>query len=481
MEMERVRARVRARVPARAGVRVLPRPLTAVLAGCAVLGGALMLLLPPDRPAQPPAPGPAARAERAVTAGAPAVLPDLTAFIGDRETFVRTHAGDGQAWAQLGAAYVERGRRTADPLDFPRAERALRTSLNVRSANNAEGLAGMAALSNARRDFPAARKWGEAAVRQAPQRWTSYPALLDAYTGLGDYKAVRRTLERLRELRSGAAVPAVLARAAGVYRDEGRREDAQAALADAAARAATPAEEAEWRYRSGELAWERGEPADALAHFKAARRLDPALGSARAGEGRALAALGRTSEAIGAYRSALARQPSPRFMLELGELYDSLGRSAEALAQYAALRTRVAREQTAGVDGELLLGRLEADHGDPESAVRRLRSEWARQPGLEVADALGWALHRSGKDAEALDWAKRATDKEHGGEVRSAPYAYHRGMIERELGLTGPARRHLEEALRINPYFSPGGVRAAKEALEAVDALGEPVVSGPPD
>ncbi|MGW3651752.1 tetratricopeptide repeat protein [Streptomyces sp. NPDC000878] len=465
MEMERAR------------VRVLPRPLFAALAGCAALGGALMLL-PPDRPAAPPAPGPAARAERAVTAGAPAALPDLAALIGDREAFVRTHPRDGQAWAQLGSAYVERGRRTSDAADFPRAERALRTSVKVRPGGNAEALGGLAALANTRRDFPAAREWGEAALREAPRRWTSYPALLDAYTGLGDYKAVRRTLERLQGLRSGAAVPAVMAEAAGVYRDQGRREDAQAALADAAARTATPAEEAEWQYRAGELAWERGEPAEALHHFEAALRLDPGLGSARAGEGRALAALGRSTEAVTAYRTALAKQPSPQYALELGELYESLGRPEEAGTQYAVLRARVAKEQAAGVDGELLLGRFEADHGDAESAVRRLRAEWARQPGLDVADALGRALHRAGKAELALGWARRATDKEHGGEVRSALYVFHRGMIEWELGLAGPARRHLEEALRINPYFSPAGAVAAKEALAA---LGEPVASDSPN
>ncbi|WP_405817141.1 tetratricopeptide repeat protein [Streptomyces sp. NBC_01390] len=469
MEMEKVRAHVRARVRG----QVLPRPLIAALAGCAVLGGALMML-PPDRPSAGSAPGPGGRAERAVTGGAPAALPDLRVFIGDREAYVRTHARDGQAWAQLGSAYVERGLRTSDAGDFPRAERALRTSLRVRPASgagNAEGLVGMAALANARRDFPAARKWGEEALRRAPKRWTSYPALLDAYTGLGDYKAVRRTLERLRELPSAASVPAVLARTAGVYRDQGRREDAQAALSDAAARATSPAEEAEWQYRAGELAWERGEPADALRHFGAALRLDPGLGSARAGEGRALAALDRPTEALTAYRAALVEQPSPQYALELGELYDSLGRPEEARAQYAALRARVAKEQLGGVDEELLLGRFEADHGDAASAARRLRAEWARQPGLDAADALGWALHRSGKSEEALGWARRATDKEHGAEVRSALYAYHRGMIERELGLTGPARRHLEEALRINPYFSPAGARAAKEALSE---LGEP-------
>src|SRR5204863_448105 len=78
-----------------------------------------------------------------------------------------------------------------------------------------------------------ARTWGETALKLAPKRWTTYPLLIDAYTGLGDYKAAKRTLDRLLKLHSGAAV--VRARAAAVYRDRGWREDAAAALSDAAA------------------------------------------------------------------------------------------------------------------------------------------------------------------------------------------------------------------------------------------------------
>jgi hypothetical protein len=41
-------------------------------------------------------------------------------------------------------------------------------------------------------------------------------------------------------------------------------------------------------------------------------------------------------------------------------------------------------------------------------------------------------------------------------------------MIERELERYGSARRHLQEALRINPYFSPLHVPAARRALRAL-------------
>ncbi|WP_039932747.1 tetratricopeptide repeat protein [Streptomyces viridochromogenes] len=452
------------------------RVVLAAVAGCAVLGGVLVLVLPGERRPEPPAPpSPGAVAMAAVTTGLPAALPDLAELIDEREKRLRKHPGDARSWAVLGTAYVERGRRLADPAYYPRAEKALRTSLRARPKRNTEAVAGLAALANARRDFSAARRWGEAALKLEPRKWTTYPLLIDAYTGLGEHESAERMLDRLTELRSG---PAVLARAAAVYRDRGRPEDAAASLADAAAGARTPAERAAYLERAGQLAWERGDLQDALRHFQEAVRLDPDQRAAQAGQGRALAALGRTSEALNAYRVALAKQPCPRYALELGELYESLGMPEAALVQYDLLRERVRRAVAGGADEELVLGQFEADHGDPRAAVRRLRAEWRRQPGTEVADALGWALHRAGKHEEALRFAVRATDEEHSGGVRSAVYTYHRGMIERELERYGSARRHLAEALRINPHFSPLYVPAARAATEA---LGEPPDVGVPE
>ena len=454
--------------------RISRRVLLASVAGCAVLGGVLALLPwgPSVTPAPPPAPG--AQALAAVTAGVPAALPDLAALIDEREGRVKAHPEDAASWAVLGAAYVEQGRRTAQPVYYPKAEKALRASLKVR-AKNAAALDGMAALANARRDFVAARTWGEAALKADRKRWTTYPQLIDAYTGMGQYKAAGRTLDRLLKLRSG---PAVQARAAAVYRDRGRREDAAAALSDAAAGAESPAERAAYLERAGQLAWERGDLDVALRYFQEAVRLDPDQRAALAGQGRTMAALGRTTEALNAYRMALAKQPLPEYALELGELYESLGLGQAARVQYDLLRERAARAAAGGVDEELVLGRFEADHGDAESAVRRLRTEWRRQPGIAVADALGWALHRAGKDKEALKFARVATDRAKGGAVRSALYVYHRGMIERQLEMPGPARRHLQEALRINPHFSPTRVPPAEAALQE---LGEPSLEELPE
>ncbi len=162
-----------------------------------------------------------------------------------------------------------------------------------------------------------------------------------------------------------------------------------AQLTDAAAAARTPAEQAAWLAGVGQLAWERGDLPDALRHFEAAMRLDPDQRAAPAGRARTLAALGRTAQALTAYRAAVARRPDPEVLLELGELYESLEQQQAAEEQYERLRAAVRQSMAGGVDEELLIGRFEADHGDAWEAVERLRAEWRRQPGIEVADA--WA------------------------------------------------------------------------------------------
>lgn len=467
-------------LPAEGATAVPPPPPTlrttlrraafgAVAAGV-LLAGALVAV--DDGDGRPKEPGPVERAEAAATAGSPASLSDLTALIGDRQKWVESHPKDAPSLATLGTAYVEWARRSADTAYYARAEQALKRSLEAQPGERGNGAAwlGLAALANARHDFLAAKRWGETVRKQQPKAWNVYPVLIDAYTGLGDRKAATAATETFGELRKG--VPA-LARTADLYRGNGWREDALATAREAADRATQPAEKAEALHRLGELAWERGEPEEAVAQFDAALRTDSGQLTSLAGRARALAALDRTDEALAAYQSALEKLPRPQYALELGELYESLGLDGDARTQYAELREMVAAAKKDGVDESLVLARFEADHGDPEAAVELLRAQWRGQHrSAAVADALGWALHRAGRSEEGLEYAQLAADTG----VRSASYAYHLGVIQRELADYGPARRNLEQAVRTNPAFSP---LAAPLAQEALDALGEPPPGGP--
>lgn len=451
----------------------LRRAAFGALAAGVLLAGALVAV-PDGKNDRAKEPGPVERAEAAATAGSPASLSDLTALIGDRQKWVEAHPGDAPSWATLGSAYVEWGRRSADAAYFGRAEEALKRSLAEQPGErgNGEAWVGMAALANARHDFLAAKRWGETVRKQEPKTWRVYPVLIDAYTGLGDVKAATAATEKFGELRKG--VPA-LARTADLYRGQGWREDALATAREAADHATTPAEKAEALHRLGELAWERGEAEEAVAQFDAALRTDAGHHASLAGKARALVALDRTDEAVAAYQTALTKLPRPAYALELGELYASLELDGDAKSQYEKLGGLLEQAKAAGVDESLIRARYESDHGDPAVAVELLRGQWRKQHrSAAVADALGWALHRAGRSEEGLEYARQAVETG----VRNASYAYHLGVIERELAQYGPARRHLEEALRTNPAFSPLDAPKARQALET---LGEPPPGGPGD
>ncbi|MGW3874092.1 BTAD domain-containing putative transcriptional regulator, partial [Streptomyces sp. NPDC005069] len=443
----------------------LRRAAFGMVAAAVLVTGAVVAVPDDGKKAAPPSvPGGVSRALAATNSGSPASLSDLKAMIGDRQSWVGTHPSDARSWAVLGTAYVEWGQRSADAAYYGRAEQALRRSLDAQPGDrgNTAALVGLAALANARHDFVTAKKWGETVRTRQPKDWTVYPVLIDAYDGLGEYTAAGKAAEKFTALRSG--VPA-LSRTAQMYRNQGRREDALTTAQNAANRATAPAEKADCLHRLGELAWERGESEKAVAQYSAALRADPAHHPSLAGRARALAALGRTDEAQRDYRAALSRLPRPEYMLELGELYESLGLENDSLSQYTRLRKSLARADGYGVDAALLLGRFEADHGNAAAAVRLLKTEWQRRHhSATVADALGWALHRSGDSASALQYAQKAADTGGG----TALYAYHLGVIERDLREYGPARRHLEEALRTNAQFSPLAAPAARKALDAL-------------
>ncbi|MFE1403710.1 tetratricopeptide repeat protein [Streptomyces sp. NPDC058770] len=415
----------------------------------------------------PPAPGPVARALSAADLGYPVSLPDLEELIENHRQRVERHPSDARSWAVLGTAYVERARRSADASYYVRAEQALKRSLRAEpdEKGNAAARVGMARLADARHDFAAAKKWGEEVRARHPEEWAVYPALVEAYEGLGDLASSRAAVRRFAELRPGVEALLLTAR---TLQGMGRDEDAVASAREAADRADTPARKVECLYLLGELAWERGEPQEAVAQYGAALAVERDHRPSLAGRAGALVALGRADEARRDYEAALADQPNPAFLLELGELYESLGRNAQAREQYERLRSSLSRDQEQGVDNALLRGRFEAAHGEPTAAVALLTAEWARSHrSAAVADALGWALHLSGDSAAALPYAERAV----AAGARKASYVSRLGAIQWALKDYGPARRHLTEALRTNPHFSPLEAPAARRALDALDGL----------
>ena len=111
----------------------------------------------------------------------------------------------------------------------------------------------------------------------------------------------------------------------------------------------------------------------------------------------------------------------------------------------------------AGVNTDVELAVFESDHGSRARGLQLARRAWANAPSVRSADALGWALTRSGRRAEGLRWAHHAR------RLGSADplFAFHAGMSARG----GERRALLQFALAHGLGARPWQAMQAREAL----------------
>lgn len=396
------------------------------------------------------------------TAAAPAVItrPGDVAALQQR---LRQVPNDDAAWATLGLSYIDQAKSTANPELYPKAEGALRRSLELREADNFVAAAGMAALANARHDFVEGRDWARRGLEINPASATLYGTLVDAETQLGRYQEAWEATQRMVDLSPDTASLARVSYSWELRGDLPRaRELMQRALDDAP----NPSQQAFARYHLGDLALLGGDPAGALGHYEAGLRSDPSATALLEGAARAKAALGRPDEAAADMAEAVERMPEPGWVLFHGELLESLGRTVQAEQQYELFRVEQRLFEANGVVVDVEAALFEADHGDPQRAVAVAEAGLRSRPFLDMHAAHAWALHRTGRHEEAAAAIGRARSLG----TKNPLFEFRAGMIERSLGNRDAARTHLEAALANGPAFHPLHAPAARAALTELDA-----------
>lgn len=401
---------------------------------------------------------------RTVRTATPSSVPGATGrSVSDLQTHLRSTPGDWQAWAALGLGYVDEARATGDPSLYPKAEGALDRSLSLQPHDNIAGLAGRAALANARHDFAAGLRFAdEAAVLDG--RNPQVAAIRgDSLVELGRYDEAFAAYQQLVDLAPGIAS---YTRASYALDLQGDVAGAGRSLDLALREALAPKDRAFADFSLGELAWNRGDLARARRHYASAGRADPAAVGPKVGLARIDAATGDTGRAISEWRDVVGRSPLPEYVGELGNLYQAGGQAAQAQQQFDLLGVQRALLAADGVNGDLELALFSADHGvDLDRGLAAAQAEWGRRQSIHAADALAWQLHAHGRDAEALPLADRAL---HLG-TRNALFLFHRGMIRHSLGQTTAAAEDLHRAMAINPHFSVLHASTATATLSALE------------
>jgi tetratricopeptide (TPR) repeat protein len=183
------------------------------------------------------------------------------------------------------------------------------------------------------------------------------------------------------------------------------------------------------------------------------------------GLGRVQAAQGNTDQAMKQFEQAIAIMPMPEFVIALGDLYQTTGQQEKADQQYKLVATIEKLYRANGVDMDMEIALFNADHDQnlPETLALAQKA-YANRPSIHGADALAWALYKTGNYTEAQKYSREALKLK----TKDPLKLFHAGMIALKLGDNTNARQDLEQALAINPHFS---ILYADQAGKTLQAL----------
>ena len=380
----------------------------------------------------------------------------------DLQDRLRSHPQDWQAYSQLALGYLQKARETGDPTYYQKADEALNRALASQPDDYA-AVSVKGALALARHDFHDALEWGERARLLNPERTYAYGVIADAQVELGRYEQAIETLQTMVDLRPDMSSYSRISYMRELHGDvDGALEMMQLAVDSG-----TPnTEGSAWvRTQLGNLYLNRGDLDRAELEYKYTLQDRPEYVYAIAGLGRVQAARGNMKEAIRFLNQAVALMPLPEFVITLGDLYQASGRQEEANRQYELVGAIEKLFRANGVDMDMEIALFNADHNrNLDQTLALAHKAYANRPSIHGADALAWALYKTGNYEDAQKYSVLALQLG----TKDSLKLFHAGMIAHALHRDEQARQYLEEALQINPHFS---ILYADEAQEALRTL----------
>jgi tetratricopeptide (TPR) repeat protein len=374
---------------------------------------------------------------------------------------VKRSPDDYAGYAGLGAAYLQKGRETADATDYELARVALEKSLDLLSNDPAAAFAmtQMAVVCMVEHRFQDALTWAQNALAQGSGDPSPWAIAGDALADMGDYQGAEEAYSKLQSLYGSEDT-----RLAISYQQTSRKSYLRFIAGDTLAatqlmRTAVqmaidmhmPAENIAWsEYQLGEQAFHTGDLPAAEKAYLAALDEYPGYYRAVAGLAKLRAAQGRYGDSIKLYKEAIAEVPYPEYAAALGDIYQKLGQPQQATKQYQMVefigRLNQINQQIHNRD----LALFYADHGlKLDESLALARKELEVRHDIYTWDVLAWSLYKNGKLQEASEAITHALQRG----TKDAQIFFHAGMIYEQLGDSAKSKDYLRRALETNPHF----------------------------
>ena len=396
-----------------------------------------------------------------------AATPTGPAAIQQLEARTASDPKDLPAWQELSRRYLQQAIATSDPAYYDLTRRALDRAAALAPGDHATTVTeGVLALSL--HDFAGALEKGRTAHQQVAEDPDALSILIDASVELGHYDDAAAHVAELLERRPGSAA---LSRLSYLRELHGDLEGARLAMLQAEQATSAAYDRATIATFVGDQLLAARDLTGAGSAYERAQRAQAGLTTTDIGRARLQAAEGHLDDAIATVAAVVERTPAPAAATLLGELQQAAGRDADAAASFALAEAGTKLLVAAGSTVDLESAVFTADHGNPADAVALARRAYTARQTVFTADALGWALTRSGRAAEALPYVTEAL----GLGTRSPGLHVHAALAYAAAGQDPAAAAELQVAFTSSAWLVPA-LRA--DAAGLADRLGLAV---PPD
>ena len=390
----------------------------------------------------------------AQVASAPRFTPAqlLDSNIAFYEGVAKRDPSGGMALGQLALFYMRRARATGDYQDVLRSETAARTSLNNRGAHNTRARQALAASLLSEHRFGDALGIAQDLSERDVSNAAFRASLGEIQMELGHYDDARTSFASVAGNTSDLSVAPRLARWAEL---NGHSDSAyrlmNASLLAVVDRRDVPAEQKAWFWlRMGDLQFRRGKIDEAASDYQ--RGLDVHTDDYRllSGMAKLEAARHDWTRAIDYGERSVAVSFDPATLGAISDAYAGLGDSAKANEYAHAMEIAVSKQATAYHRAWSLF--LLDHHRRVGEVLAKAQEELETRRDIYGYDVVAWALHASGRNAEAREMMTKAMSLG----TQDAMLFYHAAMIDRALGHQAIAASELEHARTLNPYLAQG-------------------------
>jgi len=376
---------------------------------------------------------------------------------------------DDRAWVNLGDAFMQKVRETADAAYYTRAEAAYGKALSV-NPQRTEALVGMAWVNGGRHEFEKSQDWANKALAVDPRNNDAYGLMGDACVEMGDYDNAFIQYQKMLDIRPDASS---YSRGAHLLQLMGNTRKASWLMQKAIKTGGPYAENTSWcRAQLGLINFSTGAYMPAEQIVSEGLSSTPSNYHLLAAMGKIKAARKDYNAAISYYKRAIEVVPMIDSVVALGDLYNVTGNSRMAEQQYSLVESIWKLNKSNGVRGDIQIAQFYADHDRnlPE-ALRLAEEEVKTRKNVYVLDTLAWCYYKNGKYEDA----RRNIDMALSKQSPEALFLFHKGLIYGKCGDIQAARTALYQATSLNPYFHPLFAPMAIAAIQEYGSQAPPV------